>query len=345
MLYIEKSYTAWVEYLCTLSLAVVGQVGCLLVGSPCFLLGMVTTTQIRRYAWVVELLLRRERLTIREINDEWARSSLANYNGEKVDRKTWYKCFEDIGMIYGILIDGVRKANNSHWFILNPEALQSKNVQEWMLACVAHRNLLEECIGMYNRTDIEGFPSENGMLQPITHAMKENRKLEVLYRRYGNKVPKRYIVEPYFIKTYNHRFYVLCKFDTAQFFTLSFDRMIEVKELNQHFNFPNDLFAQEFFEDAFGVMIPPGAEEPLDIVFRAKGDARFYLEDVPIHKSQRLIKDGEDYADFAVHIRPTEDFIGAVLQQGERLEIIRPEKVRNRIKMRLENALKPYVVA
>ena len=331
--------------MCTLSLAVVGQVGCLLVGSPCFLLGMVTTTQIRRYAWVVELLLRKKRLTIKEINEEWARSSLADDSRERTDRKTWYKCFEDIGMIYGIIIDAIKKGKTSKWAVINPDALRCKDVKEWMLACVAHRNLLEECIGMYNRTDIEGFPSENGMLQPITHAMKDNRKIEVLYRRYGNKSPKQYIVEPYFIKTYNHRFYVLCKFDTGQYFTLSFDRMIDVRLMNERFNFPNDLFAQEFFEDAFGVMIPPGEEQPLDIVIRAKGDARYYLEDVPLHKSQKIIVNGDDYADFAVHIRPTEDFIGAVLQQGERLEIIRPQNVRERIKKRLENALKAYLVA
>ena len=306
---------------------------------------MVTTTQIRRYAWVVELLLRRKKLTIKEINEEWSRSSLVDYFDEKLDRKVWYKCFEDIGMIYGIIIEATKSANNSHWYILNPDALRGRDVQKWMLGCVAHRNLLEECMGMYNRTDIEGFPSENGMLQPIVQAMKDNRKLEVLYRKYGNSYPKRYIAEPYFIKTYNHRFYVLCKFDTGHYFTLSFDRILEVRILKDHFNFPNDLFAQDFFEDAFGVMIPPGEEKPLDIIVRAKADARYYLQDVPLHKSQTLLCQGKDFADFKVHIRPTEDFIGAILQQGERLEILSPVNVRKRIKERLEKALQPYLVA
>ena len=306
---------------------------------------MVTTTQIRRYAWVVELLLRRKKLTIKEINEEWSRSSLVEYFDEKLDRKVWYKCFEDIGMIYGIIIEATKNANYSQWYIMNPDALRGRDVQKWMLGCVAQRNLLEECMGMYNRTDIEGFPSENGMLQPIVQAMKDNRKLEVQYRKYGRNIPKRYIVEPYFIKTYNHRFYVLCKFDTGHYYTLSFDRILEVRILKDHFNFPNDLFAQDFFEDAFGVMIPSGEQPPMDIVIRAKGDARYYLEDVPLHKSQSIIKEGKDFADFEVHIRPTEDFIGAILQQGERLEILSPVNVRKRIKERLEKALQPYLVA
>ena len=79
---------------------------------------MVTTTQIQRYAWVVELLLRRRHLTIKEINKEWMRSSLAGYSDMKHDRKTWYKCFENIGMIYGILIDVTPKSETPMWYIL-----------------------------------------------------------------------------------------------------------------------------------------------------------------------------------------------------------------------------------
>ena len=297
---------------------------------------MVTTTQIKRYAWVVELLLRRKRLTISQISDEWLRSSLADNDIEQPNRKTWYKCFEDIGMIYGILIEVSSKKEGSKWYI---------NIQQWMLSCVAHRNLLEECLGMYNRTDIEGFPSENGMLDPIARAMKDNRKIRVWYKRYGRSAPKNYIVEPYFIKTYYHRFYVLCKFDTGLFYTLSFDRMVEVQVLQDRFNFPNDLFAEDYFHDCFGVLIPNNGEPAMDVIVRAKGDAVYYLEDVPLHHSQQIIREGMGYADFQVHLRVTNDFIGAILHQGDRLEIMSPQPVRDKVMLCLERALAPYHVA
>ena len=269
------------------------------------------------------------------------RSSLADYVDVKHDRKTWYKCFEDIGMIYGILIELDEKRKGYYYHILNPEVLRGRDVERWMLACVAHRNLLEECMGMYNRIDIEGFPSENGMLMPIVHAMKDSHKMEVIYQKYG-KEPKKHIVEPHCIKTYNHRFYVLCKYDTGQFYTLSFDRILEARELKEHFNFPNDLFASDYFEDAFGVMIPPGDVEPVDIVVRAKGDMRYYYEDVPIHKSQKIVRKEKDFTDFMVHIRPTDDFIGTVMHQGARLEIMSPDDVRCHVKEELEKTLHPY---
>ena len=304
---------------------------------------MVTTTQIRRYAWVVELLLRRKRLTLQQINQEWQRSVLSDFTNEKHDRKTWYKCFDDLGMIYGILIELTPKSEGSKYYILNPEALKGRDVQQWMLGCVAHRNLLEECLGMYNRTDIEGFPSENGMLLPIVQAMRENRKMEVIYRRYGSGNPKKHVVEPYFIKTYNHRFYVLCKYDTGQFFTLSFDRMLEARLLKEHFNFPNDLFAQDFFEDSFGVMVPSDDVKTVDVIVRAKGDARYYLQDVPLHKSQNLVKEESEYSDFTYHVKPTNDFIGAILQQGDRLRVIAPEEVKCMVRDRHRDAYMQYL--
>ena len=303
---------------------------------------MITTSQVKRFAWVVELLLSRKQLSIREISDEWSRSSLSGFTNDIMDRKSWYKCFDDICMVYGIIIIAERKGGQSYWYILNPEVLQGRDVQNWMLACVAHRNLLEDCLGLYNRIDIEGFPSENGKLKPVTLAMRGGRRLVVTYRKYGCSEPKQYVVEPYFIKTYNHRFYVLCKNDKGNYFSLSFDRIEEATVLNDRFSFPVELNAKDFFTDSFGVMIPPEDVMPVDIIIRAKGDARFYLKDTPLHHSQRVFKETEKYVDFKLHLRPTEDFIGAILQQGDRLEIISPKYLRERMKERLRKALEAY---
>ena len=305
---------------------------------------MINTLQIKRFAWVVELLLRRKRLSITEIRDEWARSAISGFEDDMMaNRKSWYKCFEDICMVYGILVMAEKKGRESYWYIQNPEVLKGKDVQNWMLACVAHRTLLEECLGLYNRIDIEGFPSENGMLKPITVAMKDGKKILVTYRRYGSAEPKQYVVEPYFIKTYNHRFYVLCHNEEGRYFPLSFDRIEDVVIRDENFKFPNDINAEDFFTDSFGVMIPPEEVKPVSIIVRAKGDARFYLKDTPLHHSQRVLKDTAEYADFKLRLKPTEDFIGAILQQGDRLEIMAPEELRERVKERLKKALKPYM--
>ena len=47
----------------------------------------------------------------------------------------------------------------------------------------AHRNLLEECLGMYNRIDIEGFPSENGMPLDIVVRARYNERFYLKDKR------------------------------------------------------------------------------------------------------------------------------------------------------------------
>ena len=301
---------------------------------------MANSKIIRKYAWVVELLQRRKKLTLNEFDEEWERSSLSECFERKPDRRVWYTCFSEIGKIYGIFIVAER-GRTSQWYIQNPEDLKGRNVLEWMLSSVVYRNLLEECLGMHNRIEIEGFPSENGMLEHITRAMKELRKIKVTYKGY-EKQPKTYVVEPLRIKSYEHRFYVLCKYESGRRYSLSFDRIQRVEILNEHFNYSNDLFEQQFYENAYGVMMPPPGEEPLDIVVRAKGNAKCYLQDKPLHKSQHVLREGDGYVDFVVHIYATDDFLGAIMQQGDRLEIMSPEKVRNRIKNMLASAYHQY---
>jgi hypothetical protein len=67
--------------------------------------------------------------------------------------------------------------------------------------------------------------------------------------------------------------------------------------------------------------------------------------DKPLHKSQRIIKEGDGYADFMIHIFATNDFFGAIMQKGDRLEIVSPENVRNKIKEKLGKAYHQYVPA
>ena len=113
--------------------------------------------------------------------------------------------------------------------------------------------------------------------------------------------------------------------------------------LKEHFNFPKDLFAEDFFNDYFGVMIPPGDKKPEDIVIRARYDERFYLKDTPLHKSQHIIREELEYVDFSYHLVPSNDFIGAILHQGDRLEVIAPKDLRNQVKTQLEKAYNLYL--
>ena len=61
------------------------------------------------------------------------------------------------------------------------------------------------------------------------------------------------------------------------------------------------------------------------IVIRAYGQERYYLRDLPIHHSQRIIEEGEDYADFELNLRPTIDLTNHLLGLGCAVQVLTPE--------------------
>ena len=72
-------------------------------------------------------------------------------------------------------------------------------------------------------------------------------------------------------------------------------------------------------------------------------DEKFYMEDLPIHPSQRKIGEGEGYVDYEIIMRPTSDFIGYVLSRGAWLKVIYPESVVNKVKENIDLMKELYI--
>ena len=107
---------------------------------------------------------------------------------------------------------------------------------------------------------------------------------------------------------------------------LSFDRMKAVELTEEAFKIDKKFNAEAYFAEYFGVMIDERI--PLQrIVLRAYGNERFALKDLPIHHSQKLIEETEDYIDYEIKIRPTGDFLAHLLSRGRWLRVIEPEEI------------------
>ncbi|RXE63930.1 WYL domain-containing protein, partial [Muribaculaceae bacterium Isolate-001 (NCI)] len=71
---------------------------------------------------------------------------------------------------------------------------------------------------------------------------------------------------------------------------------------------------------------------PEKIVIRAHEDHKHYLKSLPLHHSQRLIEDYDEYADFELYLSPTYDFIMKLLHAGSMIEVISPISLRKTMK-------------
>ena len=112
--------------------------------------------------------------------------------------------------------------------------------------------------------------------------------------------------------------------------TFSIDRMLEIKVSNEKFKFDEDFDAASYFSDCFGVMLDENSK-PEKVVIRAYGFEPYYLRDLPLHHSQRVIQSTEEYSDFELRLKITSDFKTKLLSRGEWIEILEPKALAEEI--------------
>ena len=184
----------------------------------------------------------------------------------------------------------------------------------------------------------------------VLEAMKRNRKLNVGYRKYGRETPNPLTFEPYCIKLYKQRWYVLGHFhrdateerDEVDYFGLfSFDRIAEMHITDEKFTLDPDFDAAVYFSECFGVVVND-CTLPEQIILRAYDYERFYMRDLPVHHSQKVIREGEDYTDFDLYMRPTVDFNTYLLSRATVFKVLSPQWLADEIYNLLLDALSRY---
>lgn len=191
----------------------------------------------------------------------------------------------------------------------------------------AIHSLLSVSHGVEERVLLEPIPSAGPVLATIIQAMKESVMVQAYYRRYGSdKELKSYTFEPYCVKLFRQRWYVLAHFPgrlDRPYAIFSVDRVEHLELTGEQFAIDPRFNAEAFFADYFGAMVAP-AVRPEKIVLRAYGREPYYLRHLPIHPSQRELESTPHHTDFEVTLRPTADFAAAIMQRGGTLAVISP---------------------
>lgn len=308
--------------------------------SSAFLLNfaaMTTYTKFKEYIWLVNTIYHAKAITFAEINERWLKTDMSE--GVEMARTTFYRHKCAIEDIFGIYIDCDKK-NGNRYYIGNEYVLREDSVQNWMLSTLSVGNMVEESQSLHDRILLEHVPSGGEKLQQVIKAMKENRMMSLTYRRYGSS-DKTYMLAPYCVKLFRRRWYMVARLENSKFSTFAFDRIEKVELLDEKFKIDEDFDAAGFFSDSYGIVVDDKMS-PERIVLRAYGYERYYLRDLPLHHSQRMIASTDDYCDFELTLRPTSDFKAQLLSRGEWIEVLEPQSLAEEIVEWHKNAINRY---
>ncbi len=255
-------------------------------------------------------------------------------------RATFNRWRDAIFSQFGIIID-CQKTGGYLYYIANPEDIDEDKLKKWMLDSFAVGNIIGENLSLKGRILIDEIPSGRDHLTTILEALKGNRIVNITYHPFNREHSYSFPIEPYCVKLFENRWYVLGRNNRDEIRIYGLDRLEEVELTDTTFKLPKDFDAAEFFATKFGIVIGYDVK-PERIIIRAKKEHKHYLKTLPLHHSQRLIKDNSVSAYFELFLSPTYDFVMKLLQAGAMIQVVSPGSLRKTIKSWISDMYELY---
>ena len=171
----------------------------------------------------------------------------------------------------------------------------------------------------------EDIPSGNEYLLEVLKAMRENRVLAVTYQDYYDKGPRDILLEPYCVRVFRQRWYV-----------------VGVMENEPQGEEPTELTNQGRIR-RYALEPEEYDVETISLKVYDINHRRDYLRSLPLHHSQREIEQTANYSVFELRLAPTYDFVQAILSMGDEVEVLTPDYVRQEVRHRVQEMHQRYV--
>ena len=291
--------------------------------------------QINKLVWIVETISRVGMISFEELNRMWMDNQDLS-KGEEMLKRTFHKWRYNILDTFGLLIE-CEKGGQYRYYIRNMEELRDGSIEKWLLSTYSISNSLQGCRSIKERILLEDIPSGVNYLEPIIDAMKRSRLIHITYYSYWREDSREHYIMPLCVKLFRQRWYLVGKVWATGLFTIfSLDRIVDFRLSSHTFEYPKDFDPKAYFEGCFGVIA--GTDVKIEhVVLKISSNQSNYLRDLPVHYSQQEKERYEEYSIFELDIRPTYDFQQEILRNGEDIEVLQPQWLRQEIAEKIHN--------
>lgn len=167
-------------------------------------------------------------------------------------------------------------------------------------------------------------PAGTHYLSKLLYAIKNTLRVDITYMKFGATDPTIRSLEPYLIRQFHGRWYVIGKLVTTnEFKTFGLDRILDLDVSKECFakdaNFNYDIK----FKNSFGIYASDdGQIEDVELSF-SELDGH-YIKSSPLHHSQRTLSDNENGLTIGLKLKITDDFIMELLSLSSSLSVLKP---------------------
>lgn len=285
----------------------------------------------RRYIWLIDLIYRNDGITRDEINRRWSQSRLNDSKENEIPERTFHRHKNAIKDLFEVEIVCDRHSAKTY-HIANRETLKQDGAMEWLLNTLALNDILLECKDLERRILFESIPTGQQYINSIIKAMRDNEVMNISYQSFRMDAPAPHEVEPYCLKIYKQRWYLLGRRpdrDVMRIFAL--DRIKGIEETDKTFLLPDSFNAKNYFENTIGIIVEDNCP-PQTITICASNGQQNYIRSLPLHFTQQEYETRANCAKFSIFAQPNYDLIQELLRYGEDVSVLSPKWFRDKFR-------------
>ena len=281
---------------------------------------MSTAGLLNRYVWFVTTIYNRGPISLADLRHRYE-SHFGR--GEELGERTFHRYTDAVEELFDIEIkyDRIRKG----YVVTDREDIDNMGMRKWLLQTFSVNSVLHESQELKNRILLENVPSGQQHLTTIVDAMREGVKLSMAYQSFGAKKPSTFDVEPWCVKLFEQRWYMLGMSDKLRIHAL--DRIKALETTDRKFKLPKKFNAEEFFKDYYGIIINDDDFDVEPVALKVDSWQSKYLRTLPLHHTQVEVERNDEYSIFEYRLCPSFDFRQKILSMGGSVEVLAPTEL------------------
>lgn len=177
--------------------------------------------------------------------------------------------------------------------------------------------------------------------EALLNAIDNKAVIDIEYLGFYDDKTSHKTVNPYYLKQYGLRWYLLASFKGKdRIYTFALDRIKDVSQLPDEEYEPSDVDFEHYFDDIIGVAHFDNEIEHIEIWVAA--EELPYIISKPFHKSQKIVSQDEYGAIISIDVRWNFELEQAILGYGDWVEVMEPVWLRLKLKERVQMLLDMY---
>ena len=279
--------------------------------------------QVNVYFWLIDTIASGN-LTRDDINRRWAHCRYNDNHEEEFPERKFHRYKEEIQEIFDVDIR-CSKSRGNIYYIENKDDI-SGGTRQWFLNAMAVHSMMDQAKDITDCVLYEDIPEGTQYLSLIVDAIRHRTQLQLTYHSFNRQEQYELTLSPYCLKVFKQRWYVAGCPSTHPNETriYALDRVQTMRPTDQNFIYPKKFDAKTFFAPYYGVF---RNATPTKVIIEATPASTQFLRLLPLHDSQKELRQFHGNTFFEYYIAPTFDFIQELRTHGTDIRVREPEEL------------------